>query len=225
VQRSSHLCSHISWKRKLNDEPIEDSKDEKYGTFKLLFSKEVSFEGEILKEISQLKFIDNYFNDRMKYPQFAPSWYLQQVHYLDNRVTRIEPQWWENGLAQSGLLKILNVQNFNRSSSRTTCVRQLFMLVHDRQLWMEDKISIDQMLIWRIMRLPYQGRNPAEEFIRKDQDCALEESMKQKYGLMKGNRGYNINFISDQVVCLVAHIMAGNIISVMQMNSLRRWWI
>ena len=75
------------------------------------------------------------------------------------------------------------------------------------------------------MRLPYQGRNPAEEFIRKDQDCALEESMKQKYGLMKGNRGYNINFISDQVVCLVAHIMAGNIISVMQMNSLRRWWI
>ena len=45
----------------------------------------------------------------------------------------------------------------------------------------------------------------------KDQDFALVESMKQNYGLVKGNRGCNINSISEKVVCVAAHIIASKI--------------
>jgi len=54
------------------------------------------------------------------------------------------------------------------------------------------------MLIWRIKRFPYQGGNPLKEFVGKDQDHAIEESMKKNFGLAKGKRGYDINLISDR---------------------------
>lgn len=50
-----------------------------------------------------------------------------------------------------------------------------------------------------------------EEFVGKDQDHALAENMKKKYGLVKGNRGYDINLISDEEVCFTAYILAEKI--------------
>lgn len=35
--------------------------------------------------------------------------------------------------------------------------------------------------------------------------------MKDKFGLVKKTRGYDINSISDQGVCFAMHILAGNI--------------
>jgi len=49
------------------------------------------------------------------------------------------------------------------------------------------RIPIEPKLIWRIMRLLYQGRNPAEEFVGKDQDRAIVKSMKNNFGLVGNN--------------------------------------
>jgi len=76
---------------------------------------------------------------------------------------------------------------------------------------MGNKIPIDQMLIWMITILPYQGQNPTEEFLGKDQDHAMADNMKNKYGLVRGNMGYDIKSISDQAVCFATHILAENI--------------
>jgi len=51
---------------------------------------------------------------------------------------------------------------------------------------MGNKIPIDLMLIWRITRLPYQGRNPVEEFVGKDEDHGITDSMEKKFDLIKG---------------------------------------
>ena len=50
-----------------------------------------------------------------------------------------------------------------------------------------------------------------KEFVGKDQDHTLEKSMKIKYGLVKGNRGYDINSINNQVVYFMTHIMAARL--------------
>jgi len=63
---------------------------------------------------------------------------------------------------------------------------------------MGNKIPIDPILVWRITRLPYQGRNPTKEFIGKYQDHAIANNMKKKFGLTKGKRRYDIKLISDQ---------------------------
>jgi len=69
-----------------------------YGTSTPLFPEVVPFKGEVLGKNPELKFADYDFNERKKYLQFASDQYLKQVHYLDNRVIRLGPQQWENGL-------------------------------------------------------------------------------------------------------------------------------
>jgi len=76
---------------------------------------------------------------------------------------------------------------------------------------MGNNIPIDQMLIWRITRLPYQGWKLVEEFTGKDHDRTVAENMKKKYSLVKGNRGYDIKLIRNQVVCFIAYILARKI--------------
>jgi len=47
--------------------------------------------------------------------------------------------------------------------------------------------------------------------VGKNQDCIVVENMKKKYGLVKGNRGYNINLINDQEVHLATYIFVRKI--------------
>jgi len=77
---------------------------------------------------------------------------------------------------------------------------------------MRNKIPIGKILIQRITRLPYQGNNPEEVFVGKDQDHTLADNMKNKYELIKGKMGYDINSIDDQAVFFTAHIVDRNII-------------
>ena len=59
--------------------------------------------------------------------------------------------------------------------------------------------------------LPYQGKNPTEEFIGKIQDKALSKEMKNKYDLVNKSSGYDISSINDPVVHFNVHILVGNI--------------
>ena len=53
--------------------------------------------------------------------------------------------------------------------------------------------------------------NPIEEFVGKDQDKSIAENMKNKFGLTKGKRVFDINSINDKRVCFTAHLFAGKI--------------
>jgi hypothetical protein len=56
---------------------------------------------------------------------------------------------------------------------------------------------IDTMLIWKITHLPYKTPNLAIKFVGKTLDKQVTYTMKKRYNLMKGKRGYDVNSIND----------------------------
>ena len=112
---------------------------------------------------------------------------MQSVHYLETGATLLEEKQWVVGLVKAGLLKMLNVPHFGRSTSVTMVVKQLLVLVHDGNLWIGDeRIPINRELVNRITGLPKEGPNPGIEFVSKHEDTKLAQSMKDRFGLKKG---------------------------------------
>ena len=62
-------------------------------------------------------------NDRGKFPQFAPGTYLHFVKYPEIGVTLLEVKQWAAGLDKAGLLKMLDVPHFGRSTQVTIVVK------------------------------------------------------------------------------------------------------
>jgi len=58
-----------------------------------------------------------------------------------------------------------------------------------------------------MLNVPHFGRSLANTTC-VHKLLVLKENMKEKYGLVKVNRGYDINSISDQEVYFATHIMA-----------------
>ena len=113
----------------------------------------------------------------------------------------------------AGLLKMLNVPHFGRSTQVTIVVKQLLALVHDDHLWINNKkIVIDGELIHRITGLPMAGPNPGTEFPSKHEDTKLAQSMKEHFGLTKGKRGYHTSAIQEQNIRFANELLACKII-------------
>ena len=91
--------------------------------------------GTMTGKIDQLKYADHDTNDHEKFPQFAPGTYLHSVCYQETSVTLLEVKQWAAGLDKAGLLKMLDVPHFERSTQVTVVFKQLLALVHDGYLW------------------------------------------------------------------------------------------
>ena len=144
--------------------------------------------------IDRLKYSDHDTSDSSKFPQFRPEIYLQYVKY--NKATLVEVKRWAAGLDHAGLLKMLDVPHFGRGPQVTIVVKQLLALVHDGHLWIGDKkIPINGELIQRITSLARARPNPATEFPSKHEDTKLAQTMKERFGLKKGKRGYHTSTI------------------------------
>jgi len=165
--------------RKLSTKLVKEIMDGKFSTFTQLLLEEVSFDGEVLGKIAQLKIEDAEFNDRSKYPQFELRRYLKKVQYLESGVTRLQPHQWATGLQRVGLLNILNVPNSDRSTSNASYVRQLLSLVHDGCLWLGTRIPTEEMLIKIITAFPHQGKDHIDGFVGKNKDKEMMKMMKQ----------------------------------------------
>ena len=99
----------------------------------------------------------------------------------------MEVKQWAAGLDTAGLLKMLDVPHFGRSTQVTVVVKQLLALVHDGHLWIGDKqIPINGELIHKITGLPIAEPEPGIEFSSKHEDTKLTQSMKDRFGLTKG---------------------------------------
>ena len=91
---------------------------------------------------------------------------------------------------------MLNVPHFGCSPQVTAVIKQLLVLVHDGHLWIgNQRISIDRELIYRIIGLLKEGPDPRIEFVGKHEDTKLAQHMKDRFGLTKGNRGYQTSTI------------------------------
>ena len=90
-------------------------------------------------KIDRLKYADHDMNNHGKFPQFTPAQYLHFVKYPETNATLLEVKQWAASLDQVGLLKMLDVPHFGRSTQVTIVVKQLLSLVHDDRLWIGDK--------------------------------------------------------------------------------------
>ena len=134
----------------------------------------VQLVGTMTWKVDRLKYVDHDTNDHGKFPQFAPGTYLHSIHYPKTGATLLEAKQWAAGLDRAGLLKMLNVPHFGRSTQVTMVVKQLLVLVHDGNLWIgNERIPINGELVNKITGFPEEGPNPRIEFVGKHKDMKL----------------------------------------------------
>jgi hypothetical protein len=138
---------------------------------------------------------------------------LQQV-YLDNigtcpfgdPILQLKP--WAVGLANTGILNLLEIPHFGRGKEVNNCVKQLMAVLHGGFLWLEQPVSIDVELIALITGLPSMGENPAQYLDDKTKEKSLAEEMKKTYGTERGSCGIIIKRINDATMRMATKLMA-----------------
>ena len=109
----SHTEASINWVPTYINLRIPDAsevqlpKNAKYPTPLPPMSKDVIEEGDLLANISQLRYQDYSLQDPEKYPQFQADQYMSRKIDLITQVENIVPQDWIVNLASSGLLNLL----------------------------------------------------------------------------------------------------------------------
>jgi len=86
----------------------------------------------------------------------------------------------------------------------------LLCLFHEEILWVGKPVRITAELVHQVLQLPCDGRDPWE-ITNRSNDVMTIERLKKKYQLVKGHRGYIIDSISDNAVCVTTQLLAGNV--------------
>jgi hypothetical protein len=125
----------------------------------------------------------------------------------------IIPQPWTIDLTQFTILKVMKIPHFGRNQEVNVCIKLLLSRFHGGYMWLDRRITIDLKLIHRITRLSMQGPDPQEFYPGKAADHALTQKIKYTYGdVEKGNRGYKLDSIQNDTVCLTCQFIVGNLV-------------
>jgi hypothetical protein len=152
------------------------------------------------EKITALKFNDFNLEDRKNYSMPAPYKYLTR---MKGKNSKIIPQPWTMNLAQSTLLNVMKIPHFGRHQEVNTCVKLFLSCYHGGYVWLYHHITVDLMLIHRIMGLSMQGPDPQEFYLGKDTNRALEHKIKDTYdNVENGMRDYKVTSIQNGAVRL-----------------------
>jgi hypothetical protein len=161
-----------------------------------------------LGHIGKLKYSDHDVVDEEKFPELA-----KRV-YMDTMGTNLfgepidKPLQWATRLEKTGILGLVDIPHFGRGQHATACVKQLLVVTHGGDIWLEKIVLIDVELIANIMEFPSRGMDPAHFLDDKARENVLAEEMNKKYGTNRGTRGIIIKRIND-----VATQLGGKILS------------
>jgi hypothetical protein len=94
-----------------------------------------------------------------KFLEFAKQVYLDTIgiRHFDEPIN--QPKQWATGLANTGILSLLEIPHFGRGRDVNKCVKKLMEVTHERYLWVEDPVSIYVELIAYIIGMPSWGRD------------------------------------------------------------------
>jgi hypothetical protein len=126
-----------------------------------------------------LKFSDFNLRDRKVYNMLTPHKYLTRTKGNNSKIV---PQSWTMNLAQSTLLNVMKIPHFGRHQEVNACVKLLLSCYHGGYLWLNHCITVDPMLIHRIIGLSLQGPNPQDFYHGKSMDHTLGKNIKDTYG-------------------------------------------
>jgi hypothetical protein len=122
----------------------------------------VSIEGEMLRKVVGLKFMDHDITDEKKFPELAREKYLHTRSIPGTGEILLETQEWATCLEKEGILNLLEIPHFRCNLEINACVKVFLSCVHGGTLWLDPPVSIDTALIARITGLPKarRGSNP-----------------------------------------------------------------
>jgi hypothetical protein len=103
---------------------------------------------------------------------------------------------------------LLKLPHFGRGQYTTACVKQLLVVTHGGDIWLDKPVPIIVEIIVQITGLPSRGIDLALIMDDKNKDKALGEEMKKKYGTTRGTRGIIIKHINNAVTQLGANILS-----------------
>jgi hypothetical protein len=119
-----------------------------------------------------------------------------------------QPLQWAEGLEKTGILGLLELPHFGRGQYANSCIKQLMVVTHGGDLWLDKLISIDVELIAHITGLAIMGHGSAQFLKDKTKEKSLTEEMKKKYDTERGMHRIIIKWISDSATRMAMKIMA-----------------
>ena len=94
--------------------------------------------------------------------------YMTTVREVEDGPIHLVPMEWVRGLHKSGLLSLMHMPHFGRTTEVNVCVKQLLVCFHEGCLWLDRQILVDVDLIATITRIPLVGVSPMHFFTRKE---------------------------------------------------------
>jgi hypothetical protein len=125
--------------------------------------------------VEKLWYSDHDVTDVDKFREFSKQVYLDNVGIGPFDDPILQPKQWAVGMANTGILKLLDIPHFGRGHDVDNCVKQLMEVTHRGYLWVEDSVSIYIELIAFITTLLYQGESPTQYLDEKTKDKELVE--------------------------------------------------
>jgi hypothetical protein len=119
----------------------------------------------------------------------------------------MQPNEWVAGLANTGILNLLEIPHFRLRKYVNNCIKQLLAFLHGGFLWLEELISIYIEVISFITSLPSNGENPMDYLDDKTKEKALAEEMKKTYGIERDSRTIIIKRINDAATRMAMKLM------------------
>jgi hypothetical protein len=120
--------------------------------------------------IATLKLNDFNLGDRKNHSMLTPHRYLTR---MKGKNSKIIPQPWNKNLAQSTILNLMKIPHFGRHQEVNACVNISLSCYHGSYLWLDRCITVNPILIHRIIGLSMKGLDPQEFYQEKVADRAL----------------------------------------------------
>jgi hypothetical protein len=107
----------------------------------------------------------------------------------------------------------MKITHFGGHQEVNACVKIFLSCYHGGYLWIDDRITVDPMLIHRITGLSMQGTNPYEFYPRKATDRMLAQNIKDTYNdVEKGTQGYKVASIHNNAVCQACRLISRKLV-------------
>jgi hypothetical protein len=151
----------------------------------------------LLGYIEKLRYSYQDVTNTDKFPEFSKRVYLHNVGIGPFGEPIHQPVQWVAGLAKTGILGLLDLPHFGRGQYANNCVKKLMAVTHDKDIWLEQLVSIDVQIITHITGMPSWGMDPTQLLEDKKKEKSLAEEMNKKYDTERGSSGIIIKCISD----------------------------
>jgi hypothetical protein len=168
----------------------------------------VCITANLLGCVEKLGYSDHDVTDTDKFLEFSKQVYLENMGIGPFGEPILQPKQWDVELANTGILKLLDIPHFGRGHDVNNCVKKLMEVTQGGYLWVEEPILIDVERVVFISGLPSLGEILAQFLNDKTKEKVLVEEMKKTYGTERGSCRIIIKCISDVATRLATKLMA-----------------